>query len=273
MRLAGYVTIEYQGEHATVTPSEKIDAALRLLDEARSGAQAALNETRGAGRGQAMQTLHRALAHFEAPGRYHSQAGQDRLVEFLLQGKRDGVFADIGGYDGVTGSNTLHFEQYAGWTGILVEPSPVQMRKAQQVRRCTCLQYAVAGSARELDFMEVTAGYTQMSGFLDSYDANLLARVRGDARHTEVVHRLQARPLGDILAEAGLRQIDYLSLDVEGAEMDILGAFDFDAFDIDIWSIENNTRTPDIPALMTDRGYDLVDFAGVDEIYRKRSPQ
>lgn len=253
-----------------MTPDEKLQEVDRLLAEVRAEAEAALGQSRDGRRGQILQTLHRALGKIATPALHFSQAGQDRVVEHLLQGKRGGVFADIGGYDGVTGSNTFYFERFMGWTGILVEPSPVQMRRARACRTCDCLQYAVAGTARTVEFMEVTAGYTQMSGFLDSYDPDLLARVRGDDRHAEEIHRLQARPLGDILSEAGLQRVDYLSLDVEGAEMDILSRFDFDTFDIDIWSIENNTNKPEIPALMRDRGYDLVEFAGVDQIFRKR---
>ena len=50
-----------------------------------------------------------------------------------------GVFADVGGYDGVTGSNTLFFEQRRGWSGLLVEPSPANLAAARAVRRCPCL--------------------------------------------------------------------------------------------------------------------------------------
>ena len=253
-----------------MTPQDKISSARQLLGEARKALAEALQSERSRRRGDLMRQMHALSNMLETEPRFFSQAGQDRLVDGLLNGKHDGVFADVGGYDGVTGSNTLFFEIFRGWSGILVEPAPTQMRKAEAVRRCPCIPVAVAGAARDLEFMEVTQGYTQMSGFLDSYDANLLAQVRGDPRHQEVVHTLQAKPLGDILGDAGLGKIDYLSLDVEGGEMDILETFDFNAFDITLWSIENNTGQPDIPKLMQDRGYDLLEFAGVDEIYRKK---
>lgn len=253
-----------------MTPEEKLNSGVKLLREVMAELQTSLQTERTRKRGGVVRDIHRVAGMLEESPTFFSQAGQDRVVERLLQGKRGGVFADIGGYDGLTGSNTLFFEMFRGWTGILVEPAPTQMRKAQELRRCDCFAYGVAGQARTLEFMEVTAGYTQMSGFLDSYDANLLAQVRGDPRHTETVHTLQAKPLGDILSEAGLSQVDFLSLDVEGGEMDILQNFDFDAFDIEIWSIENNTSDPAIPALMQDKGYDLVEFAGVDDIFRKR---
>lgn len=247
--------------------------ARRLLVEARDSLTEALGRERSRRRGAMIRDLHALGRMLEEGSPYFSQAGQDRIVDRLLGGRRNGVFADIGGYDGVTGSNSLFFEMFRGWSGILVEPAPTQLRKAQAVRRCPCLAYAVAGSQGMRDFMEVTAGYTQMSGFLDGYDADLLARVRGDARHRERIHSLAARPLGAILAEAGLSRIDFLSLDVEGGEMDILESFDFAAFDVTLWSIENNTAGSELPALMADRGYDLVEFAGVDDLFRKRGEE
>lgn len=228
-----------------------------------------LRDERSRARGPIVGALHELSSFLGEGGPFFSQFGQDRIVDRLLGGKRDGTFADIGGFDGVTGSNTLFFELMRGWSGVLVEAAPRQFAKAQAVRRCACVPAAVGASAGDLDFMEVTAGFTQMSGFLDSYDPDLLKRVRADARHTEVIHTLPVRPLGEILKEAGLTRIDYLSLDIEGGEMSVLRGFDFDAFDIDILSIENNARQTDLPRLMQDKGYSLIEFAGVDDLYRK----
>lgn len=253
-----------------MSPLNKIKSGIKALTEARAELQASLKGETTRRRGPIVREIHRISSMLEDTAQYYSQAGQDRVVDRLLKGKRDGVFADIGGYDGLTGSNTLFFELFRGWSGVVVEPAPTQLRKAKALRRCQCLGYAAAGRARTLEFMEVTAGFTQMSGFLETYDADLLAQVRGDPRHAEEVHALEAKPLGDILSEAGLAQIDFLSLDVEGGEMDILQNFDFSAFDVQIWSIENNTANSAIPDLMKDRGYDLVEFAGVDDIFRKR---
>ncbi len=52
--------------------------------------------------------------------------------------------------------------------------------------------------------------------------------------------------------------------------MHILENFPFEEYDIEIWSIENNTQSSDLPQLMQSKGYDLVEFAGVDDIYRKK---
>ena len=50
------------------------------------------------------------------------------------------------GYNGVTGSNTLFFETMRGWTGLLVEPATTPFEAARNVRRCDCVQLAVAAA-------------------------------------------------------------------------------------------------------------------------------
>ena len=251
--------------------NQNIKDATTLLQSTLNEVARGLKSEKSRRRGALVAQRHKLLNMMSSPQLFFSQAGQDRVVDETLNAKTGGVFVDIGGYDGVTGSNTLFFETFRKWSGIVVEPAPTQLRLAKAARSMPCLGYAVAGQAGTSDFLEVTSGYTQMSGFLDSYNPDLLKRVRDNPLHKEVIHTLDMKTLGSILDEEGLREIDFLSLDVEGGEMGILESFPFDRFDVTMWSIENNTQSSDIPTLMRDNGYDLVEFAGVDDIFRKRT--
>lgn len=250
-------------------PHEKIKEAQRLLREAHAELAGFLKTERSRRRGEALHQVHTISNMLSPTQLFFSQAGQDRVVDRLLGGKRDGVFVDIGGYDGVTGSNTLFFEVFRNWTGVLVEPSLTQLKLAQAARRCPCLGYALAGKSGKSDFMEVTSGYTQMSGFLDSYDEVFLEKVRANPQHEEVIHRLEKKTLHSILAQKKLKKIDFLSLDVEGGEMDILTNFPFEKYDIDVFSVENNVQSSDLLQFMKSKGYEILEFVGVDDIYRK----
>lgn len=156
---------------------------------------------------------------------YTSQAGQDLVVDNVMKHKRGGTFVDIGGYDGVTASNTLFLESRRGWTGLLVEPVPAQLKKAEAARTCPCLGVAVAPSEGEADFIEISDGYTQMSGLADTYNEKLLDTVRKNSRHKENLLRVQTKTLSGILTEAGLQHPDFISLDIEGAEIACLQNF------------------------------------------------
>ena len=250
-------------------PFEKINEAQRLLQEAHQELAEFLKSERSRKRGEAMRQVH-TISNMLSPAQlFFSQSGQDRVIDRMLNGKRDGVFVDVGGYDGVTGSNTLFFEVFRNWTGILVEPAPSQLKLAKAARNCPCLGYAVADGDGPADFMEVTSGYTQMSGFMDSYADDLLKQVRVNPKHKELMHKLERKRLDSVLSEHNLKKIDFLSLDVEGGEMNILSSFPFDKYDIDVLSIENNIQTTDLPQFMLSKGYELVEFVGVDDIYRK----
>lgn len=199
---------------------------------------------------------------------FFSQAGQDAFLdEKVFKGKREGTFVEIGGYDGITGSNCLFFELLRGWQGILIEPSPTFFAQASAFRKATCLQVALADQEGEAEFMDVQEGYSQMSGLTASYDPKLRETVESDPRHKGELITVKTKTLPQILEQNFLTQVDYISLDVEGGEMAVLSAFPFDQFKVTAWTIENNTGGTEIPALMRDKGYRRVEALGVDDIY------
>lgn len=248
-----------------------IKAAKAELTAAQSDLLDLLAKEKSRRRGPLVQKLHEVRGMLLPGYRYTSQAGQDQVVDRLLMGKRGGTFLDIGGYDGVTGSNTLFLEVFRGWTGLLVEPAPPQLAAARQVRRCPCLGVAVAATGGEAEFIEVRSGLTQMSGLSATYDPGLLDRVRADPRHAEEVRTVPTRTLAGLLDELGTDAPDLLSLDIEGGEVAVLETFDFDRYRPRIWTIENNAGTDTIPRIMQGAGYELVEFCGSDEVYLDRS--
>jgi len=247
---------------------DKIATAEALLAEAFAELNAELPRQSGRHRGAITQDCWRLRLMTGELRQYFSQSGQDWFIDqVLIKERRGGVFVDVGGYDGVTGSNTLFFEMFRAWTGLLIEPVADLLARACEVRRNPCIGAVVSGEASECDFLEVTAGFRQMSGRFETYDADLLKRLRAHPEHGELIRRVETRTLADILSEHRLSQVDYLSLDIEGGELDVLKTFPFEAVKVGIFSIENALGHPEIHALMTARGYRLVEFLGVDEIY------
>ncbi|MEM6905085.1 MAG: FkbM family methyltransferase, partial [Pseudomonadota bacterium] len=78
---------------------------------------------------------------------------------------------------------------------------------------------------------------------------------------------VRVQPLAKILKGHHLNEIDFISLDVEGAELDVLGAFPFDEFRVTAWTVENNTYNPEIPKLMRSKGYKRVEMIAADDVY------
>lgn len=202
---------------------------------------------------------------------FYSQYGQDKyLYENFFKDKQNGVFIDIGAYDGVTLSNTLFFEKYKGWSGICIEPIPDIFQKLQACRKCLCIEGCINDKHETVSFLKVT-GYAEMlSGILENYDPRHLQRVMGEIKdkggNMEVI-TVKCYPLTQLLLDNQITHIDFLSIDTEGGEMGILQSIDFNLFDIDIILVENNYGEP-FNEFLEPLGYEKVISLG-DEIYRK----
>jgi FkbM family methyltransferase len=204
---------------------------------------------------------------------FASEAGQDRFLhESVFGERRRGSFVEVGGYDGRTGSNCLFFEAMLDWEGVVVEASPSRIESIRRSRKAKVIHAAIAGRSGEADFLEVLAGYTQMSGLLDTYPPELLERVRRNPKHREAVFPVRVMTLSELLDECGLVGADYCSIDIEGAERVALEALDLARAAIRVFSVENNRADAlgSVADLLVPAGYGLETVIGADEIYVRR---
>lgn len=204
---------------------------------------------------------------------YYSQYGQDIFVtQELFPGKTGGFFVDIGAYDGITLSNTYYLEKQLGWTGICFEPNPVAYEKLLKNRTCVCVNGAVSGHKGESIFLKIR-GYTEMlSGLVDMYEPrhsqridNELKLFGGAAQQITVT----CYNLNEVLSDHGVRHIDYLSVDTEGSELDIIKSIDFKMLDFSSICVENNFGSSEFEKYLKTKGFNLVAIVGIDEFYYK----
>jgi FkbM family methyltransferase len=200
-------------------------------------------------------SLREALGLVEFP----SQIGQDRWVsQSVFPDVRDGYFLDVGSADGFVDSNTWALER-SGWTGVCVDPFPKNM----QGRKCQMLTEVVGSVAgQKVTFLQ--AG--NIGGVADH-----LGRWKGEAAAAKPVE-LVTVTLDDILRRVNAPHlIHYLSLDIEGAELDALRGFPFDRHSIGAMTIEHNYEEPKrsaIEQLLRERGYERVRTWQQDDFYR-----
>ncbi len=144
-----------------------------------------------------------------------------------------GFFVEAGANDGFTQSNTYYFERLRGWRGLLIEPLPELCalcrleRPSAKVIQAALVGPDFVGSEIEVQFaglMSVTDEALEDAEARQKHVETGL-RVQGLVRTYAV--RVPARTLGGILAdEVGAREVDLLSLDVEGAELAALSGLD-----------------------------------------------
>ena len=197
-----------------------------------------------------------------------SQFGQDRFLDtWVFEGRRGGVFLDIGAYDGVTGSNTVLFERSRGWTGLLVEPSPVPAAQAATARAADIVEAAAGREDGMARFRDIVEGYRQMSGLERHHSAEVHRMLRSHPSHREETIDVAVMSPRRLVDRLDVDTIDLVCIDIEGAEVEVLEAFPFDEVRVGAWCIENNDASTELESLMAEHGHGLVRCLGVDEIY------
>lgn len=146
----------------------------------------------------------------------HSQLGQDQWVIDKLGANYEGFFVDLGAYDGVRHSNTLLLEQSYGWDGICIEANKQIFPALKANRRCTCVKRLISDERKHYRFVYGN----QWSGICDYMPTAFQAE---HERRNNPVEFISSYHLWQILAwNKCPSRFDYLSLDVEGAELPIL---------------------------------------------------
>jgi len=187
--------------------------------------------------------------------RHYSQIGQSEYIDKLLQQRRNGIFFECGAYDGEELSNSLFFELHRNWTGILIEANPIRLkslieknRKAFVVRACLSVTSRPAMVkftmhpyfGGEISDNSENTDNNFLNRYKNSSDINILKRwSKVNAFPQIYVHCF---PLMSIVDALDIHHIDYISLDVEGAEVAILHTIDWSKLTVDAFTIEYGTK-------------------------------
>jgi len=207
----------------------------------------------------------------EVNNKYFSQFGQDKFInDNFFQNKKRGTFIEIGAYDGLTGSNCAFFEKNLKWSGIIVEPLTNLFNNIRQCRSSILECVAIGSEDSNKDFLFIESGFKQMSGLVDNLSKNHLNKIRKHKNHSEKILAVPVITLNNLLKKYNYMKIDYCSIDVEGMEEKILSNFKFNEFDINIFSIENNSGKENrLSKIMFRNNYSLISIIGKDEIWKK----
>jgi FkbM family methyltransferase len=168
---------------------------------------------------------------------YYSQSKQDEWVIKTLNQKKNGFFIDVGAYDGVESSNTLTLEKFFDWRGICIEGNPFSFSKLKYSRLSKNIYVAVSNYNGD--------------GFF------------GEDRISNHGYAVQIRSLKSILSEIEVPNIiDYISLDIEGHELQALEGFDFEKYHVNLLTVEHNSylegeeRKNKICEFLTSKGFE-----------------
>lgn len=185
----------------------------------------------------------------------------------------NGYYVELGANDGMNQSNTYYFEKFRNWRGILIEPSPhnflklLANRSAENQMHCNaCVSF---------DFKEPFVGIVYSN--LMSSPLNLESDIKDPASHAaigkdflEKTDRIftfgaVAKTLNQIFIDSKAPNLmDLLSLDVEGAEMEVLKGIDHDVYRFKFMCIENRDIEK-MKAYLADKDYEFIEALSVHD--------
>lgn len=189
---------------------------------------------------------------------FPSEIGQDKWVLVkMFPSVTDGFFLDVGSGHGTIGSNTKALEE-RGWSGICVDPFPTHM----DGRTCVMEKVVVSHSAGQVVKFHTHSG---LGGIADT-----LGKWKEEAQKSPAVE-LTTTTLADVLARHKAPSfIHFLSIDIEGAELDALKGIPFDQYRFGSMAIEHNEEEPkrtDIINYLRQHGYERVHTYRQDDYF------
>lgn len=203
---------------------------------------------------------------------FYAQFGEDRILNDIFNQKKNGVCVEVGGYDGVTGSNTYFFEKQ-GWKCLVVEPMPEFCKKIKAARNCEVAEIAASDKKGEVVF-HIAEGVETLSTIEEN--AKHFERINKDGGGRGI-RKIQVKTdtLTNILLDRGINQIDFLTLDVEGHELSALKGLSFERIQIRLLIIEDGTFGEDDSVKNYLKKHSFVRFkrTGCNDWYAKKGDE
>jgi FkbM family methyltransferase len=196
-----------------------------------------------------------------------SQLGQDLIALAVNNFKQGGFFVEFGATDGVDLSNSFLLESKFSWNGILCEPAKF-WKEDLITNRNSSIDFDCVWSKTGEDILFHETPSKVLSTINDFSDHDEQSSSKNDGAR----YWVKSISLGDLLVRHGApSKIDFLSIDTEGSEFEILNNFDFTRYRFNFISCEHNygNNREKIHTLLTGNGYRRIfdEFSNFDDWY------
>jgi len=200
---------------------------------------------------------------------YYGQHREDVYIEELLSHIKNGVCIEVGAYDGISLSNTLHFEEM-GWKALCIEPIPLAFEKCKTIRK-ECYQCCISDKDyddKEFNIFHLNDNLCAISSLVPD------DRLIESHKHmiTDVTKcNVKVRSLNSLLEELHFpKNIDFISIDTENTELDVLKGIDLNIYNVTLFVIENNFNEPFIEEYLSQFSYVKINRIAVNDFYIKK---
>lgn len=186
--------------------------------------------------------------------KHYSQHNEELIIRHFFKDEKGGVFLDVGCWDWQEGSTTLYLEKELGWSGIGVDAqADVRTGYERHRPRTTFMNYIVTDHAG-------TMGKLYVAGQISSIDEHHVEQFPGGQWYEPEPIEVPTTTLDQLLSQNGVEHIDFVSMDIEGAEPKALAGFDIQKYRPRLVCIESAPNLRDsIMQYFTSHGYERID--------------
>lgn len=190
--------------------------------------------------------------------------------------QRPGFYVDITSNHPINASSTYFFDRCLGWSGLCIEPNGDYFEPIFRERSCTLIPTCISNQ----DGSKVQFNFRGEQGGILSTDY----KFKKKKHFLNIVRELRCTTMEKVCHQYGITNIDYMNLDVEGHELEVLKAFNFSNTNIKIISIESGPKDAKIQKFLEEKGYlritisssieeqQTIDrFMGYDMLFRHKS--
>jgi FkbM family methyltransferase len=198
---------------------------------------------------------------------YYGQRETDRYIEDYFKDQKDGNCIEVGVSDGIKGSNTLLFEK-RGWKTLCIDPVPEHVEQAKRIREqvieCACSHY---------NGFDYFTSYNIGENNIRSSLSSLATDPRLIESHKDIINdtdqfMVTVKRLTNVLDDVNWpKEIDFVSVDTEGTELDVLKGMDFNKYRVKLLVVENNFEDADVKDYLNDLGFIFDQRFFVNDFY------
>lgn len=203
---------------------------------------------------------------------FYSQFGEDKILFEIFRGKTNGFCVEVGANNGIDDSTSLFFEQI-GWKCILVEPNPFLCQNIRTVRHALLYEYAASNKSDTIALHMVEGAPRSHGMSTISTNVEVHDRIKSHG-FASVSVQVRTMTLNQILNDAHVdAEIDFISIDVEGHEHEVLEGLSIEKWRPTILLVEDNSNFVDDSVCAYLRHYDYVRFkrTGVNDWYAHKT--
>lgn len=200
---------------------------------------------------------------------FYGQHGEDQYIKTLFPEGYIGTCVDVGAYDGISMSNTLHFEQ-RGWRCLCIEPIDEAYEKCEAIRKQTVKCCASDRDKEDQDFTVFYLGKENSSAISSLEPDQRLIQSHHHLITDKKTYKVPVRSLTSLLDEFHYPiNIDFISIDTENTELDVLKGLDLIRYNVRLFVIEDNFNEPFCEEYLRQYNYQKINRIGVNNLFLK----